>query len=230
MEAYLAAKARLLSYLRPGGVAVVNADDASWRALPLRRRRSDSALSQDVDVRALDVCCGLRGSTWQLAIGAGPCYPVRLPLIGDFNVANALGAAAAAWALGLSPAQIAARLSDVPQVPGRLEILHDIQWSCGTMRTPPSTRAGARGSRALCARAGDCSIWRGRGPRSGQAAAMGAIADKLADVVILTSDNPRTEDPERILDDIEEGMSGPRERIEDRERAVLRALDLAKPG
>ena len=58
---------------------------------------------------------------------------------------------------------------------------------------------------------------------------MGAIGERLADVVILTSDNPRTEDPERILDDIEGGMSRPHERIEDREQAVVRALRLAAP-
>jgi UDP-N-acetylmuramoyl-L-alanyl-D-glutamate--2,6-diaminopimelate ligase len=56
---------------------------------------------------------------------------------------------------------------------------------------------------------------------------MGAIADRLADISILTSDNPRTEDPERILDDIEQGMTRPHERIEDREQAVKRAIELA---
>jgi UDP-N-acetylmuramoyl-L-alanyl-D-glutamate--2,6-diaminopimelate ligase len=56
---------------------------------------------------------------------------------------------------------------------------------------------------------------------------MGAIADRLADISILTSDNPRTEDPERILDDIEQGMTRPHERIEDREQAVMRAVELA---
>jgi UDP-N-acetylmuramoyl-L-alanyl-D-glutamate--2,6-diaminopimelate ligase len=231
MEAYLAAKARLLSYLRPGGVAVVNADDASWRALPATAQTVRfSALSQDADVRALDVQFGLRGSTWQLAIGAGPCYPVRLPLIGDFNVANALGAAAAAWALGLSPAQIAARLSDVPQVPGRLEILHEHPMVLRDYAHTPDALERALEAVGPFVRGRVIVVFGAGGDRDrGKRPQMGAIAEKLADVVILTSDNPRTEDPERILDDIEEGMSGPRERIEDRERAVLRALDLAKP-
>ncbi|MCC7324350.1 MAG: hypothetical protein IT358_10995, partial [Gemmatimonadaceae bacterium] len=59
---------------------------------------------------------------------------------------------------------------------------------------------------------------------------MGEIAERLADLVILTSDNPRTEDPERILDEIEAGMTRPHERIEDRRMAIARALEVAGPG
>jgi len=58
---------------------------------------------------------------------------------------------------------------------------------------------------------------------------MGAIVERLADIAIVTSDNPRTENPERILDDIEQGMMKPHERLEDRERAVARAIELAGP-
>jgi UDP-N-acetylmuramoyl-L-alanyl-D-glutamate--2,6-diaminopimelate ligase len=58
---------------------------------------------------------------------------------------------------------------------------------------------------------------------------MGAIVDRLADIAIVTSDNPRTEDPERIIDDIEQGMAKPHERVEDRERAVARAIAMAGP-
>ncbi len=232
MEAYLAAKAQLLTYLRPGGVAVVNVDDPAWRALPATAQTVRfSALSQDADVRALDVHFGPRGSTWQLAIGAGPCYPVRLPLIGDFNVANALGAAAAAWALGLSPEQIALRLSDVPQVPGRLEVLHEHPMVLRDYAHTPDALERALEAVGPFVQGRVIVVFGAGGDRDrGKRPQMGAIADRLADIVILTSDNPRTEDPERILDDIEEGMSGPRERIEDRERAVLRALELAKPA
>jgi UDP-N-acetylmuramoyl-L-alanyl-D-glutamate--2,6-diaminopimelate ligase len=231
MEAYLAAKARLLTYLRPGGVAVVNADDAWWRTLPATAHTVRfSALSDDADVRARDVHFGPRGSTWQLAIGAGPCYPVRLPLIGDFNVANALGAGAAAWALGLSPEEIAARLSNVPQVPGRLEILHEHPMVLRDYAHTPDALERALEAVGSFVRGRVIVVFGAGGERDrGKRPQMGAIADRLADVVILTSDNPRGEDPERILDDIEEGMSGPRERIEDRQRAVLHAIEIAKP-
>lgn len=231
MEAYLAAKAKLLDYLRPAGVAVVNADDPVWAALPANHRTVRfSTQDAKADVRAGHIQYESRGSTWELAIGANDCYPVRLPLIGDFNVANALGAAATAWALGLSPGEIARRLSSVPQVPGRLEILHDHPMVLRDYAHTPDALERALGAVAPFARGRVIVVFGAGGDRDrGKRPQMGAIADRLADVVILTSDNPRTEDPERILDDIEQGMTGPRERIEDREQAVLRALSIAGP-
>ena len=125
MEAYLAAKARLLQYLRPGGVSVVNADDAAWRSLP---GRADGAL---LGAEARCGCASTRRTLWtagqRMATGnrGGPVYPVRLPLIGDFNVANALGAAAAAWALGLSPRADCGTAVQRTAGAGRLEVLHE---------------------------------------------------------------------------------------------------------
>jgi len=231
MEAYLAAKARLLTYLRPGGVSIVNADDPAWRALGAAARSLRfSATGRDADVRALRVRFGPRGSEWELAIGRGPCYPVRLPLIGDFNVANALGAAAAAWALGLAPQEIAARLSSAPQVPGRLEILHEHPTVLRDYAHTPDALERALGAVRPFAAGRLIVVFGAGGDRDrGKRPQMGAIGERLADVVILTSDNPRTEDPERILDDIEQGMTAPHERLEDREQAVLRALELARP-
>jgi UDP-N-acetylmuramoyl-L-alanyl-D-glutamate--2,6-diaminopimelate ligase len=231
MEAYLAAKARLLTYLRPGGVSVVNADDPAWRALPAGAHSLRfSATGQEADVRAVHVRFGARGSEWELAIGRGPCYPVRLPLIGDFNVANALGAAATAWALGHTPEEIAQRLSTTPQVPGRLEILHEHPVVLRDYAHTPDALERALSAVRPFATGRLIVVFGAGGDRDrGKRPQMGAIAERLADVVILTSDNPRTEDPERILDDIEQGMTKPRERIEDREQAVLRALALARP-
>jgi UDP-N-acetylmuramoyl-L-alanyl-D-glutamate--2,6-diaminopimelate ligase len=231
MEAYLAAKAKLLDYLRPAGVAVVNADDPAWAALPATARTVRfSTQDAKADVWARHIQYESRGSTWELAIGARHRYPVQLPLIGDFNVANALGAAATAWALGLSPEEIAHRLCTVPQVPGRLEILHDHPMVLRDYAHTPDALERALGAVAPFARGRVIVVFGAGGDRDrGKRPQMGAIADRLADVVILTSDNPRTEDPERILDDIEQGMTGPRERIEDREQAVLRALSIAGP-
>jgi UDP-N-acetylmuramoyl-L-alanyl-D-glutamate--2,6-diaminopimelate ligase len=230
MEAYFAAKARLVSYLAPDGVSVVNADDAHWRALPPAPRTvTFSETGQAADVRAVDIRFGARGSEWGLAIG-GTTVPVRLPLIGDFNVANALGAAATAWALGWPVATIAERLETVPQVPGRLEILHDAPVVLRDYAHTPDALERALGAVRPFTRGRLIVVFGAGGDRDrGKRPQMGAIGERLADVVILTSDNPRTEDPERILDDIEAGMSRPHERIEDRERAVVRALELAAP-
>jgi UDP-N-acetylmuramoyl-L-alanyl-D-glutamate--2,6-diaminopimelate ligase len=229
MESYFASKAMLLDFLRPHGTVVTNLDDTAWKALRTERRRvSFSARVPNAEVHSENVRFGPRGSEFTIWLGEEPA-DVRLPLIGDFNVINALGAAATAYALGIPADRIAERLSTMPQVPGRLELIHG---------SPAVLRDYAHTPDAL-ARALDavrpfveerlivvfgCGGDRDRGKRP----EMGAIAEAKGDVAIVTSDNPRTEDPERILDDIEQGMKGRNhERIEDRRAAIARALELA---
>ncbi len=230
-EAYFEAKARLLTYLRPGGVSVINADDPAWRRLPPGAHTVRfSATGNPADVRAVNVRYGARGSDWELAVRDQGCFPVHLPLIGDFNVANALGGAAAAWALGVAPARLAERLASLPQVPGRLEVIHEHPTVLRDYaHTPDALDRALRAVRPFTAGRLIVVFGAGGDRDRGKRPQMGAIADQLADITILTSDNPRTEDPERILDDIEQGMTRPRERIEDREQAVRRALALAGP-
>jgi UDP-N-acetylmuramoyl-L-alanyl-D-glutamate--2,6-diaminopimelate ligase len=231
MEAYVAAKARLIEYLAPGGVAVINADDEAWNVLArVPRQVRFSLASHDADVCASDVRYTPRGSEWKLEAG-GAVSDVHLPLVGDFNVANALGAAAAAWALGSSADVVANRLSTLPQVPGRLEriyerptVLRDYAHTPDALeRALLAVRPFAR--RRLLVVFG-CGGDRDRGKRP----QMGGIAERLADLAIVTSDNPRTEDPDRIIDDIEAGMRGTNhERITDRHDAIARALTIAAP-
>jgi UDP-N-acetylmuramoyl-L-alanyl-D-glutamate--2,6-diaminopimelate ligase len=224
MEAYFAAKARLISYLTPTGTVVVNADDPVWQNLPpAPRRLTFSATSRPADLRATNVRYTPRGSEWRLNDQV-----IHLPLIGAFNIENALGAAGAAQALGLELKTVAQRLETVPQVPGRLEVLHDhptvlrdyAHTPDAIERALEAVRPFTRGRLIIVFGAGGD---RDRGKRP----TMGAVSERLADVVIITSDNPRTEDPERILDEIETGMTRPHERIEDRERAIARAIALA---
>ena len=232
MDAYLAAKALLIAHLRPGGTAVVNADDAHWRGLPAAPRTIRFGVeSPNVDVRAADVRYESRGSEWLLELG-GERHEVRLPLIGSFNVENALGAAAAAWSVGIAPATLAERLSTLPQVPGRLEILHEAPTVLRDYAHTPDALARALEAvrpftrRALILVFG-CGGDRDRTKRP----LMGEIAARGADRVIVTSDNPRTEDPEQILDDIEAGMGGrAHERVEDRREAIARAIEMAGDG
>jgi UDP-N-acetylmuramoyl-L-alanyl-D-glutamate--2,6-diaminopimelate ligase len=234
MEAYLAAKALLIPLIEQGGAAVINADDAAWTQLPSFPKMVAFGLNGDADVRAADVRFGPRGSEWDLVVDAQQSsgiverHSVRLPLIGDFNISNAIGAAAAAWCVGVPVEEIARRLTTMPQVPGRLEIINE---------TPAVLRDYAHTPDAL-ARALDavrpfttgklivvfgCGGDRDKGKRP----EMGRIAQSHADVAFVTSDNPRTEDPERILDDIELGMQGPHERVEDRREAIARAVHSA---
>ena len=230
MEAYLAAKALLVPLLAERGAAVVNADDPAWASLPAAPRTIRFGLERDADVKATDVRFSPRGSEWTLDV-AGDRHPVVLPLIGDFNVANALAAAAAAVALGMPAAAVASRLSSMPQVPGRLEILHESPTVLRDYAHTPDAL-----ERALAAvrpfTEGKLTVVFGCGGDRdrGKRPEMGRAAEAGADRAIVTSDNPRTEDPERILDDIEAGMTQAHERIEDRRTAIARAIADAGAG
>jgi len=229
MESYLAAKALLVRALKADGVAVVNGDDKAWASLPpAPRTLRFSATDATADVRAEDVRFTPRGSAWILRSGAAS-RPVVLPLIGDFNVANALAAAAAAIAVGVPFDHVAARLATAPQVPGRLELLSDQPTVLRDYAHTPDALA-----RALAALRPftpgrlivvfGCGGDRDRGKRPLMAEAARAGADHL----VVTSDNPRTEDPERIIDEIVAPLApGSYDRIEDRRAAIAHAIGVA---
>ncbi|HUH13858.1 MAG TPA: UDP-N-acetylmuramoyl-L-alanyl-D-glutamate--2,6-diaminopimelate ligase, partial [Longimicrobiales bacterium] len=232
LEAYVQAKEILADLLRPGGVAVVNADDPAWggvrtRAVPTLLFTLDDAVSADVRARDLELTAA--GSRFRL-VGPGGEAAVELPLLGAFNVQNALGAAAAALALGMETAQVAERLARAPQVPGRLErittepcpVLRDYAHTPDALERVLSTLSTLVDGRLIV-------VFGAGGDRDpGKRPLMGAVAERWADVVIVTSDNPRTEDPEAIIDDIVAGMSGGAfMRETDRRAAIARALGVA---
>jgi UDP-N-acetylmuramoyl-L-alanyl-D-glutamate--2,6-diaminopimelate ligase len=234
-EAYFAAKAKLTGYLADAGLAVINADDAAWARLPQAPRRiTFSATSQNADVFARDVNVDAKGARFTL-VSAGGSHAVALPLLGRFNVANALGVAACAIGLDVPAKDVAARLSSAPQVPGRMErIAVD---PCVVLRdyahTPDALERALETIREVTPGGGRVIVVFGAGGDRdrGKRAPMGEIAVRLADVAIATSDNPRTEDPDRILDDVEAGMTArPHYRITDRKAAIAQALELARLG
>jgi UDP-N-acetylmuramoyl-L-alanyl-D-glutamate--2,6-diaminopimelate ligase len=159
---------------------------------------------------------------------------VSLPLFGDFNVSNALGCAAVLWALGWSVGEIAAGLATLPQVPGRLERVSGPPRSATVLidyaHTPDALERAIAAARPQV-RGKLWVVFGAGGDRDpGKRPEMGRVAAAGADVTIVTSDNPRTEDPEKIIDDIERGMgSAPRQRIPDRREAIRHALLNAAP-
>lgn len=234
MEEYFAAKAMLLEQLTADGCVVTNADDPAWAGLPVtsHRRLRFSAGANVADVYARRTEFTPSGSNFTLHAPATDAVKVQLPLLGDFQVENAVGVAAVGVALGRPLAEIAERLSTMPQVSGRLErlsvrpaVLRDYAHTPDALeRALESVRPFAKGRVIVVFGAGGD---RDRGKRP----EMGRVAARLADVCIVTSDNPRTEDPERILDDIVAGMPAAKIlREEDRRQAITLAIDLAGDG
>jgi UDP-N-acetylmuramoyl-L-alanyl-D-glutamate--2,6-diaminopimelate ligase len=195
MEAYFQAKRRL--FLADPQVRVLNTGDPYGRRLA---EEFPDAVTYDVAaVEGLEL--GFAGARF-VADG----LELRTPLPGAFNVANCLAAVAAARALGVDDATIAATLPGVGRVPGRFEPVDEGQGFAVLVdyaHTPDSldnvlraARELAAGGRVLCVFG--CGGDRDRGKRP----LMGAIADRLADVPIVTSDNPRSEDPEAIVREV----------------------------
>jgi UDP-N-acetylmuramoyl-L-alanyl-D-glutamate--2,6-diaminopimelate ligase len=232
MDAYLTAKLRLSSLLRLQGIEVVNLDEDAWQALPARTPRVTFGVHHAADVRATGIALDATGSRFRLE-GRFGSAEVMLPLLGDFNVANALAAAATALGLGQPVRKVVDRLATAPQVPGRMERI--AETPCIVLRdyahTPDALERALTSLRPLT-RGRLIVVFGCGGDRDkGKRPIMGRIAAERADLAIATSDNPRTEDPGVIIDDIEQGMGGmPHLRIPDRLAAINAALNEAKPA
>jgi UDP-N-acetylmuramoyl-L-alanyl-D-glutamate--2,6-diaminopimelate ligase len=231
---YFRAKAKLLGYLAPDGLEVVNADDPAWKKLRTvpGHRRITFAEREKADVSARNVIESPTGTRFDL-VGPLERAPVALPLLGHFNVANALGVAACAVGLGLAVEDVARLLSRAPQVPGRMEriatrpctVLRDYAHTADALERALETVRPITPGRVIV-------VFGAGGDRDpGKRAPMGEVCVRLADIAIATSDNPRTEDPDRILDQVEAGMQGkPHHREVDRRKAIGLALGLAREG
>ena len=246
MANYFAAKQLLFENLdRPGnpGIAVINIDDSyglklaqafskEIRVIPYTVRGQAGA-----EITAHDLRVDAGGTSGTLHLG-GETFEFSLPLIGSYNVSNALAAAGAAFALGIAPRVIVERLRDTPQVPGRLEkfVSND-----GVMAVVDYAHTDDAVRKALTVLRG---ITRGRllvvlGCGGNRDAAkrplMARAALEASDYAILTADNPRNEDIGAILNDMTAGVrderfTGKFELVPDRRQAIAHALALARPG
>jgi len=158
---------------------------------------------------------------------------LRTRLLGRFNVENVLGAVAAARLLELTDDAVAAGIESVTGVPGRFEavdegqpfaVVVDYAHKPDALEQVLQTARGLTEHRVVCVFG--CGGDRDRGKRP----EMGRIASELADVTIVTSDNPRSEDPEAIVAEVVTGATQPVEVEVDRRTAIERAIELAQPG
>ncbi|CAB1128462.1 UDP-N-acetylmuramoylalanyl-D-glutamate-2, 6-diaminopimelate ligase [Candidatus Hydrogenisulfobacillus filiaventi] len=243
LEEYFAVKARLLEGLGPDAgqgpqAAVVNRDDPYAVRAGERARVPVVSYGFEVgaDIRAEDIRIAEGRSTFTVVFPGGSRYRAELSLPGRFNISNALAALSVGWVRGLDPAAMVAFLSHARGVPGRFERIDEGQpftvivdyahTPDGIAKVLSTAREFARGRVVAVFGAG--------GDRDhGKRAPMGAIAGRLADAVIITTDNPRSEDPQAIMDMIAAGVreAGGRYQAEpDRVQAIRLALGQARPG
>ena len=230
---YFAAKARLVELVSPSGTVVVNGQETAWEDLVLRGRASRTfAIDSAADVVASELELDGQGARFTLTVD-DEARRVGTPLLGRYNVENALAAAAAAMAAGIPLDTLVERLSTVPAVSGRLEAVVGTPFTVliDFAHTPDALRSALGAVRPITA--GRLIVVFGAGGDRDRAKRqpMAEAVRELADLIVLTSDNPRTEDPETILDDLVEGLEGTNyERVVDRREAIERALALAEPG
>ncbi|HXG47324.1 MAG TPA: UDP-N-acetylmuramoyl-L-alanyl-D-glutamate--2,6-diaminopimelate ligase [Methylomirabilota bacterium] len=241
MENYFAAKKKLFTSLEQGekgGTAVINVDDGYGARLveEITAAGLTYGIQKPAQLRATQLQLAADGSRFVVE-SAGRRFAVRLPLIGRHNVYNALAAVGAGLALKIDVVKIQAALNALPPVPGRLEIVAagqpfgvyvDYAHTDDALRNVLTTlREITPGRLLLTFGCGGCRD-AGKRPR------MGRVAAELADHTIITSDNPRREDPARIAGQIEEGYRAVRPdgyEIElERKRAIQHIIALARPG
>ena len=218
MERYYEAKRRLFTEHKPLPAAAINVDDEWGRKLAEELRRLDRAplltygRSEDADLRE---------------------HSFRTGLVGRFNTENILAAWAVARLVGVPDAAVAEGVERLGGVPGRFESVDEgqpFQVIVDYSHTPDSLENVLRAARELTQRRVICVFGCGGDRDRGKRPIMGRIASELADVAIVTSDNPRSEEPQAIIDEILAGIVGAVEVEPDRRAAIEHAVATAEAG
>lgn len=235
MENYLNAKAKLFGLSKKG---VVNFDDDGGKKIVNDAKCPDilkAGLEPGCDLRAENIKITARGSQFDMVYN-GKTYPAMVRIPGQFSVYNAICAAGAALQLGIDIDTVIKGLESATGVVGRVEIVPtdtDYTVIIDYAHTPDGLENIVRCVKGF-AEGGVITLFGCGGDRdNSKRSVMGEISGQLSDLSIITSDNPRTEDPDSIIDEIEAGMKktdGEYIRITDRRKAIAYALDTAKAG
>ncbi len=240
MKTYFQSKRLLFQQMNddhesPGGTMVVNADDR-WGRILLKERFDKLKTvsfgeSVSSDLRVSNIIYGLNGTRFELAYKKRK-FLVKIPLIGKFNVFNAVAALAAADAIDLNLREAIRNIESGPQIPGRLELVGDKQTNYRVFvdyaHTPDALENALITLRALSPRRIITVFGCGGDRDQSKRPLMAAVADELSDYTFLTSDNPRSEDPGSILRRAESGIaSADYALVEDRREAIEAAIEMA---
>ena len=241
VEDYFAAKASLFTPER-ARLGLVNVDDPFGQRLVREATvpvRTFSASGADADWRADDVRLEPTGSSFTVHAPSGETHRARVPLTGDFNVANALCAIAALGEVGFDAASVAAAMGESGGVPGRLEQVdagQDFLAVVDYAHKPDAVTAALNALRPLTQGRLLVVLGAGGDRDPGKRLIMGEIAARLADVLVVTDDNPRSEDPAAIRAELVAGaasVTGARAEVHevgDRRAAIALAVGLAEAG
>jgi UDP-N-acetylmuramoyl-L-alanyl-D-glutamate--2,6-diaminopimelate ligase len=243
MEAYFAAKRRLFEMLPDDAAGVINVDDPRGASLvEICHKPVTYALNSAADVAPGNIEMTLSGLRFDIKTPTGTAH-VSSKLVGRPNVYNILAATAAASALDIPMEAIETGISGLTGVPGRFEVvsqeIDQVTAIVDYAHTDDALRNLLETARPLSSKrlitVFGCGGDRDRSKRP----LMGMVAARLSDVVVITSDNPRSEDPARIIEEIERGIPAGRdassrapiiESVVDRAAAIERAVSIANPG
>jgi UDP-N-acetylmuramoyl-L-alanyl-D-glutamate--2,6-diaminopimelate ligase len=235
MAAYGAEKARLMNW--PSlPLAVINREDQFGRQLMAEstaKQLIDFSLSDSqAKVYASEVCCDMQGIRAQVHSPWGE-LSLRSPLLGSFNLANLIAASAVLLGLGVALADIEAALPLLKPVPGRMECLRSVDNVLAVVdyaHTPDALEQVLQALRPIAEQKIICVMGCGGDRDKSKRSLMGGIAEQLADVVIVTNDNPRSESAAAIVTDICSGMQRAPQIEYERDAAIASAISLAAPG
>jgi len=240
MENYFEAKKELFNYLKPSGCAVVNNDDRWGVQLlaSIKTKKISYGINLSADIFAKEVKLSIDGTTFLVSNGKCECT-VSTPLIGTFNVYNVLAAYTTGMALGLSQEQILDGIKNLKNVRGRFErIASPAGWTAviDYAHTPDALGNCLRTIHDVLPQKNHgriITVFGAGGDRDKtKRPIMGRIAGDYSDLVIVTSDNPRTEPPETIIDDVMRGITRHASvlREVDRQTAIEHAINSARQG
>ena len=229
MDAYLRAKERLFREYQVG-TAVINVDDPAGREIAGRTKIPVLSVGIDAEIRAENLAVTAGGSDFEMVT---PRFSRSLttPIMGAFNVQNALVAVGCCLAIGMADDEVAAALESLPGIPGRFELIPGpVQVVVDYAHTPEGIRSAVSAAREMSQGRVLVVVGAGGDRDRRKRPLMGEMAS-LADVAVLTSDNPRSEDPQSIVDEVAAGADPGRVVIEvDRRSAIELAVDMAEPG
>lgn len=241
MEEYLAAKSKLFSGLGSGSksnkLAVINADDSAAAKLLAKTpvRAVTYSIKEKADYQAINIVNRLNGVEFEVTYPTGRLM-LRLKTPGMFSVYNALAAFAVGIEEGIPAQLVAEALEEVKGVPGRFELVDDGQPFAVIVdyaHTPDGLENVLNTAREFVSGKIICVFGCGGDRDRTKRPLMGEIAARLADVVIITSDNPRSEEPEAIIEDIKPGVEQHMKdyvAVPDRKAAIMLACSKARPG